>query len=85
MKRYLLTIIITLTIIFAGSLSVFGQGPGGPPDPGAPPTKANPPLGGGSAPIGGGVAVLLGLGAVYALGKYRQYIVHSDNTNSPTH
>lgn len=74
-----------MAITFTGSMSAYGQGPGGPPDPGAPPTKSNPPLGGGSAPIGSGVAVLLGLGAVYALGKYRQYIAHSDNTNSPTH
>ncbi len=61
------TVLIIVTLLTAGSTSVFASDP--PPPPPGHGEIGNVP--GGGAPIGSGIALLLALGGAYAVKKWK--------------
>lgn len=69
MKKFLISIMILLSLTLTSN-HLFAQGP---PEPPVDPGDGGGPVGG-SAPIGGGIAILLSLGAAYGGRKlYRAF------------
>lgn len=72
MKKTIITLLLTISLIISGS-ALFAQA--GPPDPPEDPNAGGGPVGG-SAPLGSGITLLLALGATY--GGRKVYLAWKD-------
>jgi hypothetical protein len=73
MKSIVLTLFVSIAILFFVTGSAIAQEPGAPPPPPANPSGGgNGPVGGG-APVGGGLLILIALGAAYGGKKVYDY------------